>query len=108
MPELPEVETIKIGLSKKITGLMIKEVELLSAKSFEGDVGKITGKKVKNVWRRAKVLGIELEDSYIVLIHLKMTGQLIYQGKTKLAGGHPTKDMAGDMPNSSTRVIITF
>ncbi len=108
MPELPEVETIKLGLSKKITGLKIKSVEVLSPKSFQGDHKQLVGKTIKEVWRRAKVLGIETEDGLILLTHLKMTGQLIYIGKTKLIGGHPTSDMAGEMPNKSTRVVITF
>lgn len=133
MPELPEVETIKIGLQKKIAGLKIKKVEILSPKSFTGEISEVEGKIVKGVWRRAKMLGIDL-DSYpplrgpaaisrqkrqrslkaegrrltTLLFHLKMTGQLIYDDGKRLVGGHPTPDMRNEMPNSHTRVIFTF
>ena len=40
MPELPEVETIKLGLQKKIIGLKITKIQILSAKSFQNENGK--------------------------------------------------------------------
>ena len=115
MPELPEVETIKLGLQKKIVGLTIKKIEVLSPKSFNGDVREVEGKKVLDVWRRGKVLGIDL-SSVTLLFHLKMTGQLIYipndirltANDKRFIGGHPTPDMVGKMPNSHTRVIFEF
>ncbi len=63
MPELPEVETIRLGLQKKIVGLKIKKVELLTPKSFLGNPKIVTGKVVLNIWRKAKMLGIELTSS---------------------------------------------
>lgn len=108
MPELPEVETIKLGLESKIVGLKIKELEVLNPKSFQGDASLARGTTVLKVWRRAKVLGINLDCRQTLLIHLKMSGQLIFQGMDKLVGGHPTKDMLGEMPNKSTRVIFHF
>jgi formamidopyrimidine-DNA glycosylase len=108
MPELPEVETIKLGLQKKIVGLKIKEVDLISPKSFFGQAQDVRNKKVLNVFRRAKMLGIELDGNITVLIHLKMTGQLIHDGGKRFIGGHPTADMIGPLPNSSTRVLFIF
>lgn len=107
MPELPEVETIKLGLQTKIIGLKLKEIEILNAKSFFGDPSIIKDKTVTNVWRKAKVLGIELGE-LVLIFHLKMSGQVIFEGKEKFIGGHPTLDMLGNMPNKSTRVIFTF
>lgn len=107
MPELPEVETIRLGLQKKIVGLTIKEIAVLDNKSFIGDVQSLRGKKVLNVWRKAKILGIDL-GSATLLIHLKMTGQLIYDDGKRFIGGHPTPDMRDEMPNRSTRVIFAF
>lgn len=109
MPELPEVETIKLGL-QKIIGLKIEKIQVLSPKSFMGDVVLAEGKKVFNIWRKAKILGIDLDSDKTLLIHLKMTGQLILQGakKDRFIGGHPTPDMTNPMPNSHTRVIFTF
>jgi len=115
---LPEVETIKLGLEKKIVGKTIKEVEVKSAKSFIGKTQQIIGKKIVKVWRRAKMLGIDLGGKLTLLFHLKMTGQLIlvnssefivHSKKTdRFIGGHPTEDMMGQMPNSHTRVIFEF
>lgn len=69
MPELPEVETIRLSLEKKILGLTIKDVQVLNAKSFVfgekpfDSAQGIKGAKVVKVWRRAKVLGIDLQPS---------------------------------------------
>ena len=108
MPELPEVETIKQGLSKKIVGLKIKDVQILNSKTFSGDEKQLKNKKVKSIWRKAKVLGIDLENNLTLLFHLKMSGQLVYQGKQRFVGGHPTTDMTQEMPNKSTSVIFEF
>ncbi|KKR80911.1 MAG: formamidopyrimidine-DNA glycosylase [Candidatus Daviesbacteria bacterium GW2011_GWA1_41_61] len=109
MPELPEVETIRLGLEKKIVGLEITNIELIRPKTFQGDNKLLQGKKVLNIWRRAKMLGIDLTSDLTLLFHLKMTGQLIFEkGKEKITGGHPTKDMLGPMPNKSTVVIFSF
>ncbi|MBI4039318.1 bifunctional DNA-formamidopyrimidine glycosylase/DNA-(apurinic or apyrimidinic site) lyase [Candidatus Daviesbacteria bacterium] len=137
MPELPEVETIKLGLEKKIVGLTIKEVEVRSKRTFLGDEKKVKDKKIVKVWRRAKLLGIDLaagtgnsgqgtvkknsklkpvtSNLYTLLFHLKMSGQLIWEGyrlqgtgDSRFIGGHPTSDMLGKLPNSHTRVIFTF
>lgn len=109
MPELPEVETIKRGLSSKIVGLKIIYVDALFKPSLKGNSEDLLNKKVLNVWRRGKIVGIGLEDNLTLLIHLKMSGQLILlQGKGRFIGGHPTEDMKSQMPNSSTRVVFTF
>ena len=107
MPELPEVETIKLGLQKKIIGLKITKIQILSAKSFIGNPNLVQGQKVLNIWRRAKILGIDL-GNITLLFHLKMSGQIIYQDEKRFIGGHPTQDMVGQMPNSHTRVIFSF
>ncbi|MBI2314825.1 bifunctional DNA-formamidopyrimidine glycosylase/DNA-(apurinic or apyrimidinic site) lyase [Candidatus Daviesbacteria bacterium] len=108
MPELPEVETIKLGLQKRITGLKIQKIQILSPKSFIGNPNEVEGRKVLNIWRRAKILGIDLTGDKALLFHLKMSGQLVFEGKEKFIGGHPTEDMLGKMPNTHTRVILSF
>jgi formamidopyrimidine-DNA glycosylase len=114
MPELPEVETIKISLSKKILGLQIKKIDILNAKTFQGDFKKIINQKIINVWRKGKGLGIDLENGYSILFHLKMSGQVILKGESlkdqgeRFIGGHPTHDMLAELPNKSTRVIFTL
>ena len=70
MPELPEVETIRMGLEKKIVGLNVLETEVLSPKSFFGRISDLVNKKIISVWRRGKVLGIALEKDLTIMIHL--------------------------------------
>lgn len=107
MPELPEVETLKRQLEKVIKNQKILGVEVLREKSFQGIEKEIVGKKIKGVERRAKLLLIALEGSFLV-VHLKMTGQLVYMADNKLrvAGGHPTADWVKNLPSKYTRVIL--
>lgn len=109
MPELPEVETIRLGLQKAIIGKTIAGVNIRVPKLFHGDKKDIVGKKIKDVNRRAKQIIIDLEGDKDLLIHLKMTGQLIYEdGKKRVAGGHPSADWVKELPNSTTHVIFDF
>lgn len=110
MPELPEVETIKRQLNRAVVGKRIDQIQVLRQKSFQGSPKKLVGKKVKTVDRRAKLLIIYLAKKFpAILIHLKMTGQLIFKGRRKrLVGGHPTLDWISQLPTNHTRAIITF
>lgn len=81
MPELPEVETIKRELTPKIVLKTIKKVIVLRIKSFKGKEKDIEGKKILGLGRKAKILIIKLTKAYYLLIHLKMSGQLIYKNK---------------------------
>lgn len=115
MPELPEVETIRRGLAAVLPGRKIKAVEVRLPKAYQAigpeDDSRVIGAMVKSVERRGKALLIGLSTGLTLLIHLKMTGQLIYREKQqiKLAGGHPTTDMVlGEYPKKSTHVIFTF
>ncbi|PIZ62261.1 DNA-formamidopyrimidine glycosylase [Candidatus Saccharibacteria bacterium CG_4_10_14_0_2_um_filter_52_9] len=113
MPELPEVETVKIGLARLLPGRQIAEVDFDWPKSFPNapaDVQKFIIKaSVTEVKRRAKVLLIELSSNYSLVIHLKMTGQLVFKGAGERFGaGHPNASLVGSLPDKSTRVTLTF
>lgn len=112
MPELPEVETIRIGLAKLLPGKAIKDVWHDWPKSFPNapaDVARfLIGSKIKSITRRGKVLIIELSSGYSLVIHLKMTGQLVFRGDQKFGAGHPSKSLVGELPDKSTRVILDF
>jgi formamidopyrimidine-DNA glycosylase len=112
MPELPEVETVRIGLSKLIVGKEIAQVTHDWPKSFpnaQEDVREfLFGAKILEVKRRAKVLLIELDTKYSLVIHLKMTGQLVYVGSTRFGAGHPSDSLIGELPDKSTRVVFEF
>lgn len=108
MPELPEVETIRRGLAKFIIHEKITKIEVLCEKSFIGE--KTTG-RVENIRRFGKALIIDLDNHKSLMIHLRMTGQLIYDGKKakgRFAAGHPSDNFTDKLPNKQTRVIIYF
>lgn len=110
MPELPEVETVRRGLAGLILHRQITKVTGLCDKSLQiapADVSRlVTGATVAGVRRRAKMLMIDLTSGYTLLIHLKMTGQLVYRGDQAWAAGHPNDSMIGELPDKSTRVIF--
>ena len=114
MPELPEVETIKRGLSDKIVGKEITDIDILWFKSFQGEKGNVIDTKVEDIYRRAKVIQIKLSNGLNMLFHLKLTGQLIHEHSVRnkevidFAGGHPSHDWHAKLPNSDTRIIFTF
>lgn len=93
MPELPEVTTTVTGLQKVLPGLCIIDIwtdlakkktipqfqETLKSESFYKKFKKeVTGSKVVRVERRAKNILIHLHNKKTILIHLKMTGHIIY------------------------------
>jgi formamidopyrimidine-DNA glycosylase len=112
MPELPEVETIRIGLSRLLPGKVIADIYFDTAKSFPNNPTDVEhfarGAQIVTVARRAKVLLIELSSKYSLVIHLKMTGQLVYRGEQNFGAGHPNSSLIGELPDRSTRVTLTF
>ena len=105
MPELPEVETIRRGLLKFIVKKELIETEILCKKSFIGEPVKGV---VSGIRRFGKALVIDLDCNKSLMIHLRMTGQLIYDGKERYAGGHPSENFVSKLPNKQTRVILKF
>ena len=113
MPELPEVESIRRKLNTILVNRQIQHIEVLREKSFLAfpTFGQeILNQTIVEVKRRAKILQIVLNGERDLLIHLKMTGQLIFvdvDGK-RAGGGHPTADWVNDLPAKHTRVIFEF
>ena len=112
MPELPEVETVRRGLSKLITGKKILAVERRTDKSLpvaKADIDRfVVGSTILEVRRRAKMLIVDLSSEYSLLIHLKMTGQIVFRGEENWGAGHPNDSFLGQLPDRSTRVIFTL
>jgi formamidopyrimidine-DNA glycosylase len=113
MPELPEVETVARGLQRLLPGLTVAAVTHDTPKSFpnaQADVEQyLIDAQVVAVTRRAKVLIIELSSKYSLIVHLKMTGQLVFDSATVHFGaGHPNDSLVSQLPDKSTRVTITF
>ena len=105
MPELPEVETIKRGLSKFILHQKLVKTEVLCEKSF---IGQPIKGEVMGLRRFGKALVIDFEGGESLMIHLRMTGQLIWQGEERYAAGHPSENFVAELPNKQTRVVFEF
>lgn len=101
MPELPEVQTTVNGLNKYVKNLTIKDVwtdfhspllmfkETIKNPEYFKEFKKIvTGAKIVKAERRAKNILINLDNGYTILIHLKMTGHLLYGAYTMEHGAH--------------------
>jgi len=109
MPELPEIETVKLQLEKILIGQKLKDIKILSGKIVRGNLDSVKGKSVKSVKRMGKVLLIDFGSDLLLGFHFKMTGQLIYEdGGKRIVGGHPTEDFVNKMPSNHTRVIFNF
>ena len=87
MPELPEVEVVKRSLKRKILNSIIKKVQINEHKlryNIDKEIGKkLTGKKIKKIKRRSKFLIFEIDKSYLMLVHLGMTGKFFFIDRNK-------------------------
>ncbi len=141
MPELPEVETVVSELRPKLKNKKIKEVRVLlpkivamgpatlsnlryNSESVAVKFGKtLKGQKITDVKRRAKMIIIDLagkpartervrSGGYAILVHLKMTGQLIYFGRKELDKQIRLLNLKNykpvHLPAKSTHVIFEF
>lgn len=125
MPELPEVENLRLGLEKYILKQKILDVKVFKPKIVSGKgtkrkasknkqkefILKLSGEKILEVSRRAKNLIFKLSNNKIILSHLKMTGQFVYESKNKknkTLGGHPIEISETTLPNKHTHIIFTL
>jgi formamidopyrimidine-DNA glycosylase len=95
IPELPEVETIRKGLEKYLVGHKILAVRVNVAKIFPSGKEKLIGAKIKGTRRFGKVLVVDLNNGYSFMVHLKLTGQLVFSSSRLL-----------NQPNKFTHVIF--
>lgn len=123
MPELPEVETTVNGLKKTIVGLIIKDVwtdlstkdkrqkeSIANPKFFSVFKKDVLNKKIFSVERRAKNILINISGSKTILVHLKMTGHLLY-GKYEFTKNKWTPKEEGplnDPYNRFVHVVFSF
>lgn len=123
MPELPEVEVLRLGLVKKVLNKKINSVKVLKPKIVSGAGTKrkenlkkveefekeILNEKIIKINRIAKNIILKLTNKKIIIIHLKMTGQLVFIGKDKkrIIGGHPILNSQKEiLPSRHTSVIF--
>jgi formamidopyrimidine-DNA glycosylase len=86
VPELPEVETVRQGLAKWVTGRRIGTVEVRHPRAIRrhlpGDqhfAGVLQGRTITDVARRGKYLWLPLDSGDAIIAHLGMSGQLLMQ-----------------------------
>lgn len=110
MPELPEVETIRMGLEKYLVGHKITDVEVRLKKMVTGNTAHVTGAGVKKIRRFGKALVINLDNNWSIAVHIKLTGQFIYRGpKVSKVEKVPNVSKAltgGELPNKWTHMIF--
>lgn len=112
MPELPEVETIRLGLQKYLVGKKVERVEIRLPKIFEGDSKKLVGAQVTRVRRFGKALVVDFDpmtgsgQAFSLAVHVKMTGQLIFRPKVGKVGEVRNVGKVGRLPNAFTHVIF--
>lgn len=117
MPELPEVETVRRDLETRILHKCITRIQILHSKSVRSDASSfhdhLLQNSIRSIDRIGKLLIFHLSrGNDVVLCHLKMTGQLIYDNRGRLSGGghslsEDNKDLK-KLPNQWTRIMFTF
>jgi len=83
MPELPEVETVRVRLEPVLVGRQLQHVEIFDprlTRPFDpaGVAAELEGERVAAVDRRGKYLVVRFESGRVLLIHLRMTGSLLH------------------------------
>lgn len=113
MPELPEVESVRQSLLPFLPGKTIQAIEIRKAKIVRAEHLKdlLVGATFAEPQRRAKLLIFAFQNREEILIgHLKMTGQFLYQDKNNtVGGGHSlTPGNLPSLPHKHTHVIFHF
>lgn len=108
MPELPEVETLKLGLQKYAVGHKIADIEVRVPKIFQGEVSDVLGAKILDVKRVGKGLIIELSGKFDLIVHLKMTGQMVYRDSATSKLALSPKVGGDSLPSKYSHVIFSL
>jgi formamidopyrimidine-DNA glycosylase len=133
MPELPEVQTIVSELNAKLKNKTIKvvsvnapkmvsigpgtvsNIRVVNQKSVNQFISLLTGQRIISVKRRAKLLIFDFSGPLAMLVHLKMTGQFIYEDKKLRAKTHGKYRMLNklnapfvELPGKHTHVVFYF
>ncbi|MGB0086901.1 MAG: bifunctional DNA-formamidopyrimidine glycosylase/DNA-(apurinic or apyrimidinic site) lyase [Rhodomicrobiaceae bacterium] len=91
MPELPEVETVRLGLAPVLEGAVFSRVEQRRADLRfplpENFAKRLEGRRVERLERRAKYLLAYLDDGQVLVMHLGMTGRFLVGSLVESDGG---------------------
>lgn len=111
MPELPEVEVVRAGLARHVTGRTVTRVEVLDPRPLrrqdggaQAFVAQLTGRTVTAAVRRGKFLWLPLDDGRALSAHLGMSGQLLVRGTAPIGGLEPDPE-PGSAPVSAAAFL---
>ena len=115
MPELPEVETVRLQLLHKVRGKTIATATVYHPKTSGFDntfTVRLSGRTIEHIDRIGKLLIVSFvgETNLFLLAHLKMTGQFFYRDSSGVSGGGHSLTPADtrELPNKHTRTSFTF
>ncbi len=116
MPELPEVETVRLQLARKLRGRTISKVEIFHPKTVAYDTSIssiLPGKTFQTIDRIGKLLILSFKSGtgVFLLAHLKMTGQFFFRDARGgiAGGGHSmTQSDYRELPGKHTRLALHF
>lgn len=115
MPELPEVETVRLQLRHRLSGRTITQVRVHHQKSVAHNksfADQVTGHTIADIDRIGKLMIFRFTDdtNFFLLAHLKMTGQFLLLDSTSNVGGggHSLSPTDTHLPNRHTRITFTF
>ena len=116
MPELPEVQVVVLGLKDLLIGHTILDVQTDWAKSLRITKTQLRQYviqfEIKAVRRIGKMIVLDLDSDWSLIVHLKLTGQLVYhqrlnsQKVTIFGAGHPSDSLISNLPDQTTRIIF--
>jgi formamidopyrimidine-DNA glycosylase len=115
MPELPEVETLRRALSATLVGRQLERVDCTLPKLFAAEetlpTETLVGRRVESLRRRAKFLVFDLSDGLAMVVHLRLSGQLVHRGAdgtTLATGGHPVPSFSAPLPHKATHAVFVL
>jgi formamidopyrimidine-DNA glycosylase len=112
MPELPEVETLRRELERDVVGRTIESADLLTPKILSGvdgySLADVVGATFVAARRRAKYLMLDLNNRMSLVIHLSLSGQIVFERRhgARTSGGHPVPAYDAPLPHKQTHVIL--
>jgi formamidopyrimidine-DNA glycosylase len=124
VPELPEVETVRRGLDAHVVGRRVLDVEVgrertVRRTSREALIHELRGARVVAAWRRGKYLVLPLDTGDAVMVHLRMSGQLLVApvgsprpahthvvARLSSGGGHPEEELRFVDPRTFGEVVV--
>jgi formamidopyrimidine-DNA glycosylase len=111
VPELPEVETVRARLEPKLVGRRLQRVEIYDSRltrpfDSAGVAAELEGERIAALDRRGKYLVVRFESSRVLLIHLRMTGNLLHGNGDSLSADDPHRRAVVRLDDGSDVVYL--